>query len=69
MEPECSAIKEKIFDFLSVIQKKKSKGMNSYWLSTPWKSDLPDWIKHKFFQVVTVLVLLYNCTTCTLTKR
>ena len=33
-----------------------------------WKSDLSDKIKWDFFQAVTVSVLLYGCTTWTLTK-
>ena len=34
-----------------------------------WKSDLTDKRKHSFFQAVVVSVLLYGCTTWTLTKR
>ena len=34
-----------------------------------WKSDLTDKRKRSFFQVVVVLILLYGCTTWTLTKR
>ena len=34
-----------------------------------WKSDLTDKMKHSFFQAVVVLILLYGCTTRTLTKR
>ena len=34
-----------------------------------WKSDLTDKIKRSFFQAVVVLILLYGCTTWTLTKR
>ena len=33
-----------------------------------WKSDLTDKMKHSFFQAVIMLVLLYGCTTWTLTK-
>ena len=34
-----------------------------------WKSDLTNKMKHSFFQAVVVLILLYGCTTWTLTKR
>ena len=38
-------------------------------LSIIWKSDLTDKIKRSFFQAVVVSILLYGCTTWTLTKR
>ena len=38
-------------------------------LTTIWKSEVPDEIKRRFFQAVVVYVLLYGCTTLTLTKR
>ena len=38
-------------------------------LSIIWKSDLSDKMKHNFFQVVVVSLLLYGCTPWTLTKR
>ena len=38
-------------------------------LSIIWKSDLTDKMKHSFFQVAVILILLYGCTTWTLTKR
>ena len=38
-------------------------------LSIIWKSDLTDKMKRSFFQAVVVSILLYGCTTCTLTKR
>ena len=38
-------------------------------LSIIWKSDLTDKIKHSFFQAAVVSILLYGCTTWTLTKR
>ena len=34
-----------------------------------WKSDLTDKIKHSFFQAAVVSVLLYECSTWTLTKH
>ena len=37
-------------------------------LSIIWKSDLPDKMKRSFFQAAVVLILLYGCTTWTLTK-
>ena len=38
-------------------------------LSIIWKSDLTDKMKHSFFQAAVVSILLYGCTTVTLTKR
>ena len=38
-------------------------------LSVIWKSDLSDKMKRSFFQAVIVSILLYGCTTWTLTKR
>ena len=37
--------------------------------SVIWKSDLTDEIKHSFFQAAVESILLYGCTTWTLTKR
>ena len=37
-------------------------------LSVIWKSDLTDKIKRSFFQAAVVSILLYGCTTWTLTK-
>ena len=39
------------------------------WLLNIWKSDLSDKIKRNFFRAVVVSILLYGCTTWTLTKR
>ena len=38
-------------------------------LSIIWKSDLTDKMKHRFFQAAVTSILLYGCTTWTLTKR
>ena len=38
-------------------------------LSIIWQSDLTDKMKRSFFQAVVVSILLYGCTTWTLTKR
>ena len=38
-------------------------------LSIIWKSELTDKMKPSFFQAVVVSILLYGCTTWTLTKR
>ena len=38
-------------------------------VSVIWKSELTDKIKRSFFQAVVVSLLLYGCTTWTLTKR
>ena len=34
-----------------------------------WKSDLTDKMKHSFFQVAVMSILLHGCTTWTQTKR
>ena len=39
------------------------------WLSVIWKSDLTDKMKRNFFQAAVVSILLYGCTTWTLTKH
>ena len=38
-------------------------------LSIVWKSDLTDKMKRSFFQAAVASILLYGCTTWTLTKR
>ena len=38
-------------------------------LSIIWQSDLTDKMKRSFFQIAVVSILLYRCTTWTLTKR
>ena len=38
-------------------------------LSIIWKSDLTDRMKRSFFQAAVVSILIYGCTTWTLTKR
>ena len=38
-------------------------------LFTLWKSNLTDKMKRSFFQAAVVSILLYGCTTWTLTKR
>ena len=38
-------------------------------LSIIWKSNLSDKMKHSFFQAGVVSIMLYGCTTWTLTKR
>ena len=38
-------------------------------LSIIWKSDLTDKMKRSFFQATVMSILLYGCTTWTLTKR
>ena len=40
-----------------------------YKLSVIWKTDLTDKMKCSFFQTAVMLLLLYGCTTWTLTKR
>ena len=43
--------------------------LNRNRLSIIWKSDLTDKMKRSFFQAAVVSILLYGCTTWTLTKR
>ena len=43
--------------------------ITTFRLSIIWKSDLTDKMKHSFFQAAVVSILLYGCTTWTLTKR
>ena len=50
--------------FLSIMYAK-----NYICLSIIWKSDLTDKMKRSFFQAAVVSILLYGCTTWTLTKR
>ena len=38
-------------------------------LSIKWKSDLTDKMKRSFFQAAVTSILLYGCTTWTVTKR
>ena len=38
------------------------------WLSIIWKSNLSDKMKRSFFQAAVISILLYGCTTWTLTK-
>ena len=50
------------------------RGLTKAWtaidrLSIIWKSDLTDKMKRSFFQAAVVSILLYGCTTWTLTKR
>ena len=54
--------------------RKLSKRLTKAWtaidrLSIIWKSDLTDKMKRNFFQAAVVSILLYGCTTWTLTKR
>ena len=51
------------------IDTRLTKAWTDYRLSVIWKSDLTDKMKRSFFHAVVVLILLYGCTTWTLTKR
>ena len=49
-------------------------GLTKVWTATDrlsiiWKSDLTDEMKRSFFQAAVVSILLYGCTTWTLTKE
>ena len=51
-------------------QERKPKVISLYTeLSIIWKSDLTDKMKRSFFQAAVTSILLYGCTTWTLTKR
>ena len=52
------------------INKRLTKAWTAiYRLSVIWKSDLTDKMKRSYFQAAVVSILLYGCTTWTLTKR
>ena len=51
-----------------------ASGLTKAWtaidsLSIIWKSDLTDKMKHSFFKATVVSILLFGCTTWTLTKQ
>ena len=52
--------------FLSLFLSKAWTAINR--LSIIWKSDLTDKMKRSFFQAAVASILLYGCTTWTLTK-
>ena len=59
---------------ISSIEKDINTQLTKVWtainrLSIIWKSDLTDKIKRSFFQAAVMSILLYGCTTWTLTKR
>ena len=59
---------------VSVTEKDIDSQLTKAWtaidrLSIIWKSDLTDKMKRSFFQAAAVWILLYGCTTWTLTKR
>ena len=52
------------------IDRRQTKGWTAIdRLSIIWKSDLTDKMKRSYFQAAVVSILLYGCTTWTLTKR
>ena len=58
---------------VSSTEKDIDTGLTKAWtaidkLSVIWKTDLTDKVKHSFFQAAVVSILLYGCTTWTLTK-
>ena len=60
----------KIFTFSSEKKFRLTKAWTAIdRLSIIWKSDLTDRMKRSFFQAAVVSILLYGCTTSTLTKR
>ena len=59
---------------VSSTEKDIDTGLTKAWtainrLSIIWKSDLTDKMKRSFFQAAVVSILLYGCTSWTLTKR
>ena len=62
------------FTYVSSTEKDIDTRLTKAWtaidrLSIIWKSDLTDKTKRSFFQAAVVSILLYECTTWTLTKR
>ena len=61
------------FSYLGSSVSSTTKGINTRlskaWAAVIWKSDRTDKIKRHFFQATVVSILLYECTTWTLTKR
>ena len=62
------------FTYLGSTEKDIDTRLTKEWtainrLSIKWKSDLTDKRKRSFFQAVVTSILLYGCTTWTLTKR
>ena len=52
------------------IKKRLAKAWTAIdWLSIIWRSNLSDKVKRYFFQAAVLSILLYGCTTLTLTKR
>ena len=58
-------------DLFSVSSTKKDidTRLTKAWTAIIWKSDLTDKMKCTFFQAAVVSILLYGCTTWTLTQR
>ena len=54
---------------ISSTEKDIDTWLTKAWLSIIWKSNLTDKMKRSFFQAAVVSILLYGCTTWTLTKR
>ena len=74
----CAAIKKSfkkvLWSSVSSTEKDIDTGLTKAWtaidkLSVIWKSDLTDKMKRSFFQAAIVSILLYGCTTWTLTKQ
>ena len=62
------------FTYLGSTEKDIETRLTKAWtainkLSIIWKSDLTDKMKRSFFQAAVTSILLYGCTTLTLTKR
>ena len=56
-------------EYVIVIYHRKYVGNRVNRFSIIWKSDLTDKMKRSFFKAAVVSILLYGCTTWTLTKR
>ena len=64
----------KLVDKFTYLEKDIDTRLTKAWtamdkISVIWKSDLTDKMKRSFFQAAVVSILLYGCTTWTLTKR
>ena len=72
----CSPLGEQILLFARFWVESTEKDIETRWAKAwtainriIWKSDLTDKMKRSFFKAAVTSILLYGCTTCTLTKR
>ena len=69
-EPNCAYLGSSVESTEKDIETRLTKAWTAInRLSIIWKSDLTDKMKRSFFQAAVTSILLYGCTTWTLTKR